>query len=67
MADILYQGRTTGRPQMQRGEGVAAIRDKNVLNETLPLSPGELAATHSQPKMYSDFLATIYSPNWWVL
>lgn len=66
MADILSQGRTAGRPQMQCGEGTAAIGDKNVLNETLPLGPGELAATHGQPKMYSDFLATVYSPSWWV-
>lgn len=50
---------------MQCGEGVAAIRDINVLNETLPLRLRELAATHSQPKMYSDFLVTIYSPTWW--
>lgn len=62
MADILPQGRTAGGPQMKCGVGVVAFSDTNVLNETLPLSPGELAATLSQPEMYSDFLVTIYSP-----
>lgn len=46
---------------MQCGKGAAARRDTTVLMETLPLSPGELAATHSPPEMYSDFLVTIYS------
>lgn len=47
---------------MQYGKGAAVIRDINVLMETLPFSPSELAATHSPPEMYSGFLVTIYSP-----
>lgn len=47
--------------------GVAAIRDHKYPQRDPPTQPRELAATHSQPEMYSDFLVTIYSPNWWVL
>lgn len=58
---LLSQGQENRRLPMQCGKGAAASRDTNVLMETLPLSPGELAATHSPPEMYSDFLVTIYS------
>lgn len=63
---LLSQGQENRKPPMQCGKGAAASGDTNVLMETLPFSPGELAATHSPPEMYSDFLVTIYSLTQWV-
>lgn len=40
---------------MQCGERAADVRDINVLRETLPLSSGELAATHSLLKCTQTF------------
>lgn len=59
---FLSQGQENRRPPGAVWRESCSHQSHKCPQGDLPLSSSELAATHSPPKMYSDFLVTIYSP-----